>query len=58
MNRLNFYELLFNAGEGICWTTTPKGTGVTAWDGEYMPKDNFFCINPLLVGKDLMPTQN
>lgn len=49
----DFYNLLFNPGEGVCWTEKPYGTRV--WPVSYYPaydRENFFCINPLHLQAD------
>lgn len=57
MVHLEFYRTLFRAGEGLCWVSDVKGTAVIAWDGNYIPADNFFCINPLMPRQDMQPSK-
>ena len=51
-----FYQLIFNQGEALCWTTKPTGTNVYIVQQEaYLNSENYFCINPLAL-TDSEPT--
>ena len=52
------FEALFEPGEGICWAPNKYGTDV--WPLEQQAqhtKESYFCLNPLLLNKNLRPTK-
>lgn len=52
MNRTigDFYSILFDLYEGICWTKEQYGTTVREFN--FGTTENFFCINPLFINED------
>jgi hypothetical protein len=54
-----FYETLFDPGEGVCWTVDAFGTGVFSVDKYALhSKAPFYSINPLLISEDRAPSRH
>lgn len=47
MTARDFYNVLFNEDEGICWSDTPYGTYVIPVESMINYRECFFSINPL-----------
>lgn len=56
MSPQQFYETLFDIGEGVCWSTTCYGTAVYPVDSWYdFQGATYFAINPLYIKLDKAP---
>lgn len=57
-DRKRFYNALFEPAEGVCWSKDTYGTSVKEVEYYGAGGQNFFCINPLRLNKDMQPRES